>query len=57
MELRIEKHMKWYKGDGMYGDGDDVWRPKGKTIVQLFKFIKVRCIKGIGKESVPRTLL
>ena len=35
MDLSIKKHMEWYKGDGMYGDGPDLhWDYYNSYVIQ-----------------------
>ncbi|MEH6408313.1 MAG: DUF2264 domain-containing protein [Leeuwenhoekiella sp.] len=54
LELPINKHMEWYLGDGIYGDGPDFhWDYYNSFVIQpmLLDILKTMEEKGVGRKD------
>ena len=60
MDLAIRKHMEWYKGDGMYGDGPDFhWDYYNSFVIQPMLFDVLQELMNHGKkyEKIYETVI
>ncbi len=60
MDLAIRKHMEWYKGDGMYGDGPDFhWDYYNSFVIQpmLIDVLKELVKHGKKYENTYETVM
>jgi hypothetical protein len=60
IDFAIKKHMEWYKGDGIYGDGPDFhWDYYNSLVIQpmLLDIIKILVEHGYEKEELYQLVL
>jgi hypothetical protein len=60
VDFAIKKHMEWYKGDGVYGDGPDFhWDYYNSYVIQpmLLDIIKILVEHGYEKEETYNLVL
>jgi hypothetical protein len=60
VDFAIKKHMEWYKGDGIYGDGPDFhWDYYNSFVIQpmLLDIIKILVEHGYEKEETYNLIL
>lgn len=60
VDFAIKKHLEWYKGDGIYGDGPDFhWDYYNSFVIQpmLLDIIKILVEHGYEKEEVYQLVL
>lgn len=54
LEQPVQKHMEWYLGDGIYGDGPDFhWDYYNSYVIQpmLLDILKTMEEKGVGRTE------
>jgi hypothetical protein len=60
VDFAIKKHLEWYKGDGIYGDGPDFhWDYYNSFVIQpmLLDIIKILVEHGYEKEELYQLVL
>jgi hypothetical protein len=60
IDFAIKKHLEWYKGDGIYGDGSDFhWDYYNSFVIQpmLLDIIKILVEHGYEKEELYQLIL
>ena len=60
VDFAIKKHLEWYKGDGIYGDGPDFhWDYYNSFVIQpmLLDIIKILVEKGYEREETYNLVL
>jgi hypothetical protein len=60
VDFAVRKHLEWYKGDGIYGDGPDFhWDYYNSYVIQpmLIDIIKILVENGYEKEELYQTIL
>lgn len=60
IDFAVKKHLEWYKGDGIYGDGPDFhWDYYNSFVIQpmLLDIIKILVEHGYEKEELYQLIL